>query len=147
MTKPALDLNEYHFTRDLGELTLFGTWITIDEEDGPEPCLAIVRTHHMGRDRIKPCVVVLNDAWRYDDPKSGHRHLLNTAVSFAKVLGYANNMTNVHKVADVIHSHLLDLIKMPPAPGLGEENRSRGAEVTITDANGRRISRELYDDR
>lgn len=141
--RPALDLTVFDFKRQSRELTVFGTWIEDEEEEDDEPCLVITETRKIGSDKLIPCAVLLSEAWRYDDPANGHLHLLSVAMRFVKAMGLTDNMTNAHMIADAIHGHLLDLIKIPPKPrGV---NRNSGAEATIVDPNGKRISIEMYD--
>lgn len=142
---PILDLTKHVFMREHRELTVFGTWIYNAEEEDWEPCLVLVRTKHIGTDKVTPCVVLLSEAWRYDEPGTGHRHMLTIAMQFVRVMRLDDNMTNVHMVADAIHSHLLDLIKLPPRPA--EEDRSRGAEAVIVSPDGKKLSIEMYENK
>lgn len=145
MPKPALDLTMHTFMRESKELTVFGTWIYDHEEEDHEPCLVLVKTNAVGTDKIVPCVVLLSEAWRYEDPGSGHWHLLMIARKFVKAMGLDDNMTNTHMVADAIHTHLLDLIKLPPRPT--EQDTSRGAEAVIVGPDGKSMSLEMYEDK
>lgn len=145
--KPALDLTKYDFMRTVRDLTVYGAWITVTDEDGEEddePCLVICHTAKMSSDTLVPCVVLLSEAWRYDEPQTGHRHLLQVSERFVRAMGLNDNMANVHMVADAIHSHLLDLIKIPPKAY--EQDRIRGAEATIVGPDGKRLTVEKYDD-
>jgi len=147
--KPALDLTEYDFVRTFRDLTIYGTWMTVREdaesEEEEEPCLVLCHTLSMSTDKLVPCVVLLSEAWRYDDPRSGHHHLLSVARRFVTAMRLNDNMANVHMIADAIHSHLLDLIKIPPKDH--EQDRTRGAEATIVGPDGKRLSIEAYDDK
>lgn len=104
----ALDLTHYHFRRELGDIAVYGTWIGADLDD-TEPCLVLVAPHRVGHTRSKPACIALSSAYKYDDP----RYLLHAARQFNQGLGFEDTMQRVHRVADLIHSHLLDLIKMP----------------------------------
>lgn len=133
-----LDLSRYAWMRELGQLTLYGTWVgpSIDES---EPCLVIVpsarRTSH---ETVRPAVVALSAAYQYDDP----RYLLQAAIQFNRGLGFTDDMNNVMKVADAIYDHLDDLVALPERPSFGS---SVGAEVTLTDNEGRSHEFEILD--
>lgn len=139
MSRPVLDLTVRHFTRELGDLTVIGTWYGADLNE-MEPVLCLVPTYRAlfdGTDlRSKPCCIALSSAHLYDDP----RYLLNRSRYFCEALGFSDEMKTVHKIAEAIHGSLLDLIKMPPRPVLGTYV---GADATVTDANGRQTTVEL----
>lgn len=107
----ALDLTRYHFKRELGDLTLFGTWLYNDDQEDTEPAIVLVPRFRMS-DRTKPIAIALSSAFKYNDP----RYLAHASAVFAKKLGFEDSMTTTHKIASVIHDHLLDLIKMPLEP-------------------------------
>lgn len=139
MNRPVLDLTIRHFTRELGDLTIIGTWYGASLEDS-EPVLCLVPTYRILFDgvamRAKPCCVALSSAHLYDEP----HYLLARAMEFGQALGFEDSMTRTNKIAEAIHGSLLDLIKMPPRPVLGS---FVGADATITDGMGRQRSVEL----
>lgn len=134
--KPVLDLTRYYFRRELGDITLYGAWIGEELED-TEPALVLVPAHRMRG--IKPCCIALSSAYLYDDPS----YMLSAAMRFNEILGFGDSMSNVHKVADIIHSHLQDLIEMPPKP---VERRIVVGEATMTHESGRSQTIELSED-
>lgn len=140
MTKPVLDLNNRHFTRVLGDITLIGTWYGEDLDDS-FPVLCLVPTFRVLFDgvalRSKPCCVSLSAAHLYDDPK----YLLARSMEFAQLLGFEDSMSRTHKIAEAIHGSLLDLITMPPRPVLGS---FVGADATVTDDMGRQQTVALH---
>lgn len=112
---PALDLTRYHEQpRHLGDFTLYKTWIYNADQQDYEPCLAITPRY---RSRgFKPCVVALSAAWQYNPEHNGARYLAWQAKRFLLALGMEDCMSNAMKVADLINSHLGDLIRMPNNP-------------------------------
>lgn len=108
---PAIDLTRHHFKRDLGDITLFGTWLWREEDNRSEPVLVLVPRYRMGG--IKPCVVTMADAAEYNHDG---RVLAHAARRFSYMLGFEDSMSNTRKVMFLIHDHLLDLIKIPPDP-------------------------------
>ncbi|WP_373078593.1 hypothetical protein [Zhongshania sp.] len=121
--RATLDLTRYHWVQTHGDLTLYGTWIAMDEDD-IQPCMVLMPTfrHRDGQ----PCVVLLSNAYRYYyDPG----HLLATARHFISMLGMEDNMRNCSRVGELIHSRLDDLCSMPPPP---RQDTEVVAEATIT---------------
>lgn len=55
-------------------------------------------------------------------------------------MGFNEELSTVHKIAEAIHGSLQDLIQMPPRPVLGTYV---GADATVTDGNGRQTTVEL----
>jgi len=106
--RPFLDLTRYAFRREVGDLTIYGTWIPCGEDDS-EPALAIVPRF---RAISQPAVIALSAAYKYNDPAYAAR----AASVFAKALGMDGELTSVLKVAELIDDHLSDLISMPPEP-------------------------------
>lgn len=108
--KPALDLTRHHFKREMGDITVFGTWLYNADEDESEPCIVLLPTYRILD--VKPCVIALSSAFRYNDP----RHLARAAAIFAENLGFHDSLTARFKVADLILDHLDQLVKMPVDP-------------------------------
>ena len=108
--KHFLDLTRVHFTRNLGDITLYGTWVPrADDDDGnTEPALVLMSRRFGGR----PCVVALSSAYLYNDP----RYLARAADKFAMGMGFEPGLALTHRIANIIHDHLQDLIEMPPEP-------------------------------
>lgn len=140
MNKPVLDLTNRAFTRELGDITLIGTWYGADIDESV-PVLCIVPTYRVLFDgvqlRSKPCCIALSSAHLYDDPK----YLLARSMEFSKALGFEDSMQRTHKIAEAIHGSLLDLIKMPPRPVRGVYV---GADATLTDEMGRQQTVALH---
>lgn len=136
--RPAIDLTRYHFVRELGDLRLYGTWYTWEDDEGwqDEPCLVLVPAHR--RYGVVPCCVALSAAFRYTDP----RHLARMSLEFARTLGFESNlMQNAHRIGGIIHDHLLDLIKMPESP----TEAVVGATANVDFGNGRKRTVEILD--
>lgn len=108
--RPFLDLTRYAFKREVGELTIYGTWVPLPDNTGEsEPALAIVpRFRVIGR----PAVIALSSAYKYNDPA----YLARAAHVFTQALGVAAGVNDTLKIASLIDDHLSDLISMPPEP-------------------------------
>ena len=109
--KPAIDLTRHHFMRELGDLVLFGTWVMNDDQEDTEPALVLL-PRYRAPSTVVPCVVALSAAYLYNDPK----YCVRAAKGIAKALGFEDSMNTTHRIADILHSHLPDLISMPVDP-------------------------------
>ena len=136
MRTHALDLTRYHFKRDLGDLTLYGTWLYNEDQEDTEPAIVIVPRFRQ-LNGSKPIAIALSSAFKYNDP----RYLVHVAARFAQQLGFDDSMTTTHKLATVIHDHLLDLIKMPVEP----TNAVVAGEATLDMGNGVKKTVEFMD--
>jgi hypothetical protein len=133
--RPAIDLTRYHKVRYLGDFRLYLTWLYHEEDDDDEPCLVLVPSV---RYCAIPCVVALSAAFRYTDPK----HLAAVSLAFARTLGFDNDtMSAAHKIGNIIHDHLLDLIKMPESPTEGVV----GATARVDFGDGKKRTLEILD--
>lgn len=135
--RPMLDLTRYHFVRELGDFVLFGTWIYHADLDDDEPALVIVPSRRALHGTV-PCVIALSAAFRYTDP----RHLAAVSLEFAKALGFDDTlMSSASKIGNMIHDHLLDLIKMPENP----TDTIVGATANVDFGDGRKRTIEILD--
>lgn len=133
---PAIDLTRHHFMRELGDIVLFGTWVMNDAQEDTEPALVLLPRYRPPSSVI-PCVVALSAAYLYNDPK----YCVRAAKGIAKALGFEDSMTTTHKIADILHSHLPDLVSMPVDPTRAEVV----GEATVNLGNGRRQTVEILD--
>lgn len=109
----AIDLTRYHFKRDLGDLTIYGTWLFNEDQEDTEPCLVVIpRYRTVG---FRPIVVALSAAYKYNNPQ----YLAQVAGLFAESLGFEDDLTRARTVATMIWDHLLDLLSMPLDPSVG----------------------------
>lgn len=108
--QPAIDLTRHHFMRPIGDVCIFGTWIFNDDQEADEPALVLLPRYRRGG--FKPCVVALSAAYRYNSPV----YAVHAARQFVINLGFSDSMAETHKIATLIHDHLLDLLQMPPSP-------------------------------
>lgn len=137
--RPVLDLTKRHFTRELGDITVIGSWIGTEHEEA-EPCIVLMPTYRIAFDgvqlRAKPCCVALSAAYLYDNP----RYLLSRAMEFSQAMGFEDSMTRTHKIAEILHESLDDLCRMPEKPVFGSVV---AADATLTHANGRTETLEI----
>lgn len=132
----AIDLTRHQFMRELGDLVAIGSWIYNDDQEDTEPCLVLL-PRYRPPSSVKPCVIALSSAYLYDDPK----YLVRAAKYIAECLGFEDSMTRTHKIADMIHSHLPDLVSMPVDP----TEAVVGAYVTLNSGDGSSKVVELHD--
>jgi hypothetical protein len=108
--KPAIDLSRHHFMREWKDLVIFGTWLHNEDQEADEPALVIVPRYRQSG--YFPVCIALSAAFKYNSPK----YLARVTPQFVLDLGFEDSLTNAHKVADAIHSHLRDLLTMPESP-------------------------------
>lgn len=136
MTNPhiAIDLTRNHFVRHLGDVSVYGTWLFNHDQEAEEPALVLIPRYRARG--FKPCVVALSAAYKYNNP----RYAVAAAGEFAINLGFEFSPFKVCSLADIIHSHLGDLVSMPPSPTtaiiVGEAN---------IDIGGKRHSIQMVD--
>lgn len=124
MSRVVLDLNNRHFVRERGALTIIGTWVRMD--DGIEPCLAIVRTGY--ETDYEPCIVPLPAIhnWDMDDlGENGAPDCLLTAMEFVMTLGFGADSDMVSKLMLFVWDTMGDLISIPPSTQLDELEAER----------------------
>lgn len=131
--QPAIDLSRNHFMRPFKDLIVYGTWLFNSDQEDLEPCLVIIPAM---RRRFRPAVIALSAAFKYNDGA----YCARAAMVFNRDLGFEDNMQNVHKVADAIHSHLRDLIVMPESPSI----KQVGADARVS-IGGKNTSVEVID--
>lgn len=134
--QPAIDLTRHHFMREIGDMVVIGTWIRNDDQEDTEPALVLLPRYRPPSSVI-PCVIALSAAYLYDDVK----YLVGAARGIAKMLGFEDSMSRTHKIADAIHSHLPDLVRMPVDPS----EASVAADATITAADGTQRTVEVLE--
>ena len=134
--KHAIDLTRYAWMRELGDLVLFGTWVTNDEIEDTEPALVLLpRYRHPST--VVPCVIALSAAYLYNDAK----YCVRAAKGIAKALGFEDSMTTTHRIADILHSHLPDLVSMPVDPTVAVVV----GEASVDLGNGKKKTVEFMD--
>jgi hypothetical protein len=133
--KHAIDLTRHHFKRDLGDLSIFGTWINNEDQEDTEPCLVVIPRYR--RSGFAPVCVALSAAYKYNDP----RYLARVAPIFLRMLGFDDGLSKAHAIASLIHDHLYDLITMPVDP----TSRIIVGEASMDLGNGLKTTVELSD--
>lgn len=106
----AINLTQYAFKREKGELALYGTWIWNEDQESYEPALVVINA--LNPRRFRPCVVALSAAYKYNDAV----YMAHVAREFVHLLGLQDSMTMAYKVATLIEDSLGDLLTMPPMP-------------------------------
>jgi hypothetical protein len=136
--RPAIDLTRYAFVRELGDIRLYGSWFyqpTDDNSDDTEPCLVLVPAFRRG---IPPCVVLLQHAYKWTNP----RYAAKMSLEFAKTMGFDSNfMKNAQRIHGMVFDHLLDLITMPEDP----TETVVGASGSVKIGDGPRRSLDILD--
>ena len=142
----SLDLEHYHWRRDLGEFTLIGTWLL----DGKlnRPCMVIIRKGEFTHEATTPCIVPLDDAWLWE-PKTGDpKQAMHYTWGYCEALRLdPNNFKNIYRIRSLIDDHLGDLLHIPPYSPPPDRKGNVIAEITVTDhRTGKTIEVERSDD-
>lgn len=132
----AIDLTRHHFWRELGDMVLVGTWVFNDEKEDTEPAL-VVLPRYRPPSSVKPCVIGLSAAFKYDDPA----YLARSARHIGIALGFEDSMSRARRIAEMIHDHLPDLIRMPNDPTV----TIQVGEATLQMADGSRKTLAVTD--
>lgn len=139
---PALDLNLRKWERNVGNVTIIGTWTLHNKR----PCLVLVPSNVSPyHDRITPCVVTLDNAFMWDEHTGDPADVAILSYQFAAALGMnPNEPRNVLFVTTLIRDSLDDLITgIGPFP---ESERVAVADALITDPNtGKTKEAEIKD--
>ncbi len=135
----ALDLSRKHSQHVYGDLTVIMTWYGTNDEER-EPCLALVPTHRNALiGRTRPCCIGLSSAYKY----ANDNFLFEQSGEIAKILGM-DGRGDAFKVSRAINDGLLELIKMPPRPPMGN---FVAADAFLTDLDtGKTKHLEIHDD-
>lgn len=143
--RPALDLNLQHFSHVSGDLRIIGTWFLAAVPHAP--VLAIIPKIIRPGQTVRPCVVFLDDAWKWAEPPLGDAvYVAEQVFSWGDPLGI--NLTSdaaIFKVIDAVRENLGELVLMPPCPRLQQKVMGH---ITQRDADSGEITRqeEIRDD-
>lgn len=113
---PALDLTRYHARYEHGDILVYLSW-WMGSADGPRPCIALLPARRQSWREARPAVVLLDQAWIWDEGLGDPRHCARMCFYFAAGLGFDTNDHNViFRIRSAIHDHLDELLLMPPMP-------------------------------
>lgn len=137
--KYALDLTRYHHKRQHGDITAFYTWF------GEElrPALVLIPTYRQDNQRTTPCIIPLDNAWKWDENVGDPEGCARSCFQFAGYLGLdpLSSMT-CQRIASIIRDGLGELLSIPPKP----DERIVVADATVTDQNGKQRHFEVMSD-
>jgi hypothetical protein len=133
--RAAIDLTRYHARAQHGDITAYLTWWLADDA-GPRPCLVLIPTYKQSWQRATPCVVHIDQAWRWSEEIGDGAYAARMAFAFSRALGLdENNHQNLFRVRGIVVDHLGDLLTVPPMPDTMRENVIIGeAKVTNREA-------------
>lgn len=112
-TRIALDLTRYAFRRQHGDITVYGTWFGEQQR----PALVLVPSYREGFERVTPCVVPLENAWKWSEEVGDQQDAVQTAFQFAECLGLDGfNRFTLLRILSIVRDELGELLKIPPKP-------------------------------
>lgn len=108
-----LDANKRQFTRTFGNITVVGTWFGKDKE----PAIALLPTDLMGVRVIRPCVVLVSQAWLWAEETGEGDYVARMSISFADALGLdPHSVKDVVRVTSIVRECMGDLLTVKPKP-------------------------------
>lgn len=139
MTKPYLDLTKYHFKQKHGDIIAYGTWCG----DNNRQCLVLVPSMIEAGKRVVPCVIPVDNAWKWSEEVGNVRDCAASCLQFAANLGLdPYNQISVMRVLSVIRDHMGDLLTIPVKP-TGDIRVV--ADAFYTDQQGNRQHKEIIE--
>ena len=116
MLRLALDLTRYHWRHERGDLVVYGSWWLADDS-GPRPCLVLLPTRRQSWEKAKPAVVLIDQAWVWDEKIGDGARAARLASEFAIGLGLdERNPNTLIRIRSIIADHIGELLMMPPMP-------------------------------
>lgn len=138
MLLPALDLTRYHWKAEHGDVTAFGSW-WLAEDSGPRPCIVLLPTYRQSWQKAKPSVVLIDQAWVWDETIGDPERAARLAFHFAEGLGLPlNNPNTIMRIRSIIADHIGDLLMMPPMPQDMRRTEHMG-DLTISELETGRV--------
>lgn len=121
--KPVLDLELRHFETTVNGILVIGTWFMDEDTRRSQPALVLIdATRRVKRGRVMPCVIALDQAWRWTLEMGEPEHvwpLIRQWIRLGALPGNPLNDRDMWAVFDAVQSRLRDLISMPPMPADG----------------------------
>lgn len=111
--RPALDLRIYAHWQTHGEFDVVLTWYITTGE----PCIVLLPSGRRPDDMdMIPCVVTLNNAFRWDESLGDPVFIKDTLEDWAPALGFGtHDNRRKNRVLSLIRDYLGEMIAMPPA--------------------------------
>ncbi|MDB6178995.1 hypothetical protein PAF17_16000 [Paracoccus sp. Z330] len=121
--RPVLDLELRDFETTINGIHVIGTWFMDEETRRSQPCLVLMdATRRTKRGRVIPCVITLDQAWRWAPDIGEPEHcwpIIRDWIKRGALPGSAANDRDLWAVLGAVHSRLRDMMMMPPIPAKG----------------------------
>ncbi len=149
--RPVVDLAMRHFETVSGNIRVTGTWFMDPETRRSQPCLVLTdATKPLRTDRVVPCIVTLDQAWRWTVEMGEPQHVWPIIARWIRegvLPGQPTNKQDMWAVFDAIQCRLTDMMMMPPMPAApaakyGTPPETVG-ELVITDRNTGAVLQEV----
>jgi hypothetical protein len=135
------DLTKNHAVYSRGDVLIWLTWNFLTGQR----CMVLTpRVDRINHERITPCVILQDDAWRWAEETGDEGDVAITAAIFCANLGFnPNNIKNVIKIVSIVRDLMGELLALPPMPREGMEV---AADLIITNNDtGQEVHREVKD--
>lgn len=117
---PVIDLEHRHFAKVHGNVMVIGTWYMDPETHRSQPCLALIdNTRHLGRHRVVPCIIPMDQAWRWTVEIGDPKHVWATIgrwIEEGVLPGSTQSARDLYAIFDAVQEHLTEMLMMPPMP-------------------------------
>lgn len=132
MLRPALDLTCHAWRQEHGDLIAFGSWWLADDA-GPRPCIVLLPKRRQSWQKAKPAVILIDQAWVWDEKIGDGARAARLAYEFAGGLGLdQRNANTLIRIRSIIADHIGDLLAMKPMPDDMRRVETMG-EMTIAE--------------
>lgn len=116
MLRPALDLTHHAWRQEHGDLIAYGSW-WLASDAGPRPCIVLLPARRQSWEKAKPAVILIDQAWLWDEKIGDGARAARLAYQFAGGLGLdPGNPNTLIRIRSIIADHIGDLLAMKPMP-------------------------------
>lgn len=144
MSDVALDLRYRVWTKAHGELTFIGTWMRTDDAQY-RPVMVIIRTGEEYSEHTVPCIVPMEDAWKWSEELGNPELTARNTVAFVQALRMTPDKHSAIRLTLLIQHHLGDLLGIPPFETQGIAQEVTADLVRIDHDTGEITEKEIRD--
>ncbi|RYG92630.1 hypothetical protein EU803_00555 [Loktanella sp. IMCC34160] len=122
----AVDLRYPAMEADYGDIRLTLTWYIPDGQ----PCMVLTPLLQRHKSAFVPPIILLTNAWRWDEKIGDTRWAYDAAGIFTEALGFTRSIAMTHRILSIIRDNLGELLALPNMTHT--ESHAVVAELTVT---------------